>query len=332
MDTPEIIKPTELEIIPATQLPTLREDLASMRKFSSDLDPVLEEARKLCLLPSWDKTIRIRAGELTKQYKDILKTAEDTIEPHKRVVNDFKKEYITGPENAVSDKVDELKKILSPRMGEFDRAEQKAAEEEKQRVARELRQKEEREAELKRQADEEQAKHLRQKRVSEIRADLKAGKFGNPKTVKAKREAEKLLREAGAVEEAALTKAASDEQEAKERAAQAPARVRVAPVETKVAGNVRRINYSAECTDVLAFLRAYLSLTKDEVRRRYLEDVLLRALKWTADKDNIAINKALSEAARDTIKTGPDDKKHELTPEQFEKRYPFVQVKEERSF
>lgn len=326
----KLTTPSTTEIIPASQLPTLREDLASMRKFAADLEPILTEARRLNGLATWNKTDRIKAGELTTQYKGILKDAESTIKPHKDVVNDFKKEYITGPENAVSDKVDELKGILNPRMGEFDRAEEKAVEEEKQRVARELKQKEERDAELKRQADEAHAKELRKKRVEEIRADLKAGKFGNPKTLAAKREADRLLREAGATEEAALTQAAIQEQEAKERAAQAPSRVRVAPVETKVSGNVRRINYSAECTDVLNFLRAY-HLTKDETLRTHLEYVLLKALRWSAD-DSIALNKAFSDVARDTIKTGPDDKKHELTPEQFEKRYPFVAVKEKRSF
>lgn len=314
MGTNELIHiPEVIEIIPAGQMTAFREDLATMNKFFQDLQPILDEATKLQALPSWDKLNRTRAGELTTEYKRICKDAKATIERYKRIVNDFKEEYILGPENKVAGRADEVEKMLSPRMGEWDRKEAEEVAAEKKRIADAKQAELNRQAELKRQADEEEAKKIRQERVAQIRADLKAKKI-------TKREAEKRLREAGAHEEAAKAKAAADQDEAKAKAKTVAASVRVESQVPNVKGNVRRVNYSAECTHRVGFIEAFANTKpKSEERTRLLAMIEVS-------------NQLLSGEARDRIKTSPEDDKHDLTIAEFEKLYPFVKVKENRSY
>ena len=93
------------------------------------------------------------------------------------------------------------------------------------------------------------AKEQRQEKVAEIRADLKAGLIK-------KREAERLLKLAGAHEEAALAAASAAADEAK--AAPAP-QVTVQPNVPKVSGIKGRVNYKAGVVNADALIRAFVA-------------------------------------------------------------------------
>jgi hypothetical protein len=316
-----LTKPLEVEVLPPSQLPSLREDLATMEKLFNDLDPIYREARNLQLVFP-ETAARIRAGELTAEFKRICKDAEDPIASHKTLINDFKEKYILTPERKVANRGEEIRALLTPKMAEWDRSENAAKEADKKRQAREVQAKLDREAEERRQADEEAAKALRIKRVAEIRADLKNGVYGAPKSAKAKRQAQKLLEEAGATEEAAKAQASAEEEEAKEKSKQVAATVTVKSNVGPVAGNVKRVNYSAKCIDHRLFILGMMMLYEKKDMQGF--ERLLEVLEVSEQK--------LSEQARKQIKTHPDDDRHALTPEEFTTLYPFVVLDEKRSY
>jgi hypothetical protein len=201
-------------------------------------------------------------------------------------------------------------------MADWDRAEERAAQAERDRIAREKQAELNRQAEIKRQEDEKAAADLRFKRVQEIRRDLKDNKI-------TKRQAEKLFKEAGAVEDWLKAKAASDEEDAKRDNQMEAATVEVKPNVPTVAGNVRRVNYSAECVDVDGFLSEYVRLSvTDKPKAAKMREAIQVS------------NQVLSAVARARIKTSAqdDNPRHDLTVEQFEKMYPCVKVKEDRSY
>lgn len=101
-----------------------------------------------------------------------------------------------------------------------------------------------------------------------------------------------------------------------------PPTVTVKPNIPQVAGNVRRVNYRAECIDRDKFIQAVIDSAhgKDKEKHLRLRDAL------------VVDDKHLSHQARRLVKTSPQDDKHELSKEQFEARYPYVQVKEERTY
>lgn len=101
-----------------------------------------------------------------------------------------------------------------------------------------------------------------------------------------------------------------------------PPTVTVKPNIPAVAGNVRRVNYRAECVDRDKFIQAVIDSAhgKDKEKHLRLRDAL------------IVDDKHLSQQARRLVKTSPQDDKHELSKEAFESRYPFVALKEERTY
>lgn len=307
--------PQNIEVLPADQMVKFTEALATMETLRAELDAIHVEARQLLEFKTWTPEQRVRAGELTTDYKNKVKTGESTIQPFKDAVNEFKKKYILTPENRVNNKAEEIKMGLSPRMGEWDREDERQKEIEKKRIADAERAKLERAAEVKRQEDEALAKQAREKRVSEIRQDLKDKKI-------TKREAEKLLREAGALEEALKAKAAADQEEGKQNAKKIADSVKVGPRVGPIAGNVKRVNWSAQCTDKRGFIMAMIEFHKKKEIQAF--ERLLAMLEVSDQK--------LSGEARDKVKTSMDDKDHELTVAQFEALYPYVTAKENRSF
>jgi hypothetical protein len=102
-------------------------------------------------------------------------------------------------------------------------------------------------------------------RIARINEDFKAGMFG-------KREFARLLREAGAEEEAA--KATADAVADEEKAKPAPT-VRVAPAIPKVAGVRNQTFYYASIEDKGAAILAELVSTKDVNRRAFLMQFVL---------------------------------------------------------
>lgn len=238
-DARSLIRQEEVEIIPSSQLPGFRESVATMNKLVADLAPIRAEAIRLAPMlrkcDLTDKTTRARAGELITQMKQIDKSGEEEMKPHKRIIKTVT-DYIQTHVRRVANGAEEIRGILTPAMGDWDRAEERATQAEKDRIAREKQAALDREAEVQRQANEAAAIELRKKRVTEIKADLKAGKI----TI---RQSKKLLEEAGAKEEAALAEAAGQEQEAKQEATKVAEKVEVKSNVPTVAGNVRRVNW-----------------------------------------------------------------------------------------
>jgi hypothetical protein len=313
-----IVPQQEVEVIPSSQLPGFRESVATMNKLVQDLEPLLPEARNLtqslakCDLS--DRATRLRAGEVIAILKRIDKDGEEEMKPHKKIIKTVS-DYIQTHVRRVTNRVEEAYKPLTNAMGEWDRAEERAAQAERDRVAREKQAALDREAELKRQADADAAAELKKKRIAEIRADLKAGKI-------TLRQSKKLLEEAGAKEEAALAEAAAQEQESKQEAVKVAEKVEVKSAVPAVAGNVRRVNYKAECEDTRMFVSAMMIAYEKKDFKTY--ERLFDVLEVSDQK--------LSAEARKSIKTSPQDKNHELTVAEFEALYPFVAVKEDRTY
>lgn len=108
--------------------------------------------------------------------------------------------------------------------------------------------------------------------------------------------------------------------EFKERVENTP-QVNVAPAIPKVAGNVRRVNHSAACTDADKFIMKMIQAHGKD------KELYLRLRECVVVSDQ-----KLSAEARKLIKTHPQDDKHPMTVEQFKALYPFVEVREERTF
>lgn len=307
-----IVPQQEVEVIPSSQLPGFRESIATMEKYVGDLTPIFNEAQKLTIT---DRTSRECAGELIATIKRIDKDGEEEMKPHKKVLKTVS-DYIQTHCRRVSNRAEEIRGILTAKMTEWDRAEERAAAAERDRIAREKQAELDRQAEVKRQQDEATAKEMRERRVKEIKADEKAGKIG-------KREAARLLKEAGAFEESLKAKAAADEEDAKRGNKLEAATVEVKTNIPTITGNVRRINYSAECVDVDGFLSEYVRccVTAPERAAKMREMIQVS-------------NQSLSAVARARIKTSvnDDNPRHDLTVEQFEKIYPCVKVREDRSY
>jgi hypothetical protein len=314
-----IVRQEDVELIPSSQMPGFNESIATMNKYAADLDALMPEARKITEAlrknDLTDRATRLRAGELVNELKRFDKDGEEEMKPHKKVIKSVT-DYIQAHVRKVTNRVEEMYKPLTAAMGEWDRAEIKAAEDEKERQRRIKQAELDRAAEVKRREDEKVAAELREKRVKEIRADLKAGKIG-------KREAARLLKEAGAMEESLKAQAAADEDEKKRDNKMEAATVDVKPNIPSIAGNVKRVNYSAECTDADGFLSEYVRccVTAPEKAARMRPMIQVS-------------NQSLSAEARGKIKTKADDDNpaHIYTKEQFEKLYPFVTVKEDRSY
>jgi hypothetical protein len=235
------------EIIPSTEMPQFNEALAKMDGLELELEPLSKEARELKIT---DKPSRERAGVLNAQFKDIQKTGDATLATYDAIVKRVK-DFIQTRKLRVKNRAEEARGILMGKMGDWDRAEEAAARAEEERKKRELQATLDRQAEEKRQADEQAARELRVIRVAEIRADLKAAKI-------TKRQAEKLLREAGAMEEALKAKAAADQEEAKVQSAKVVETVKVETNVPIVAGNVRRKNWRFRVTNAQQVKMRYL--------------------------------------------------------------------------
>lgn len=220
------------EIIPSSELPKFTEALATMDSLERTLEPIAREARELKIV---DKATRERAGILIAQIKEADGSGEDTMSPYKKILKKCQ-DYIQTRYKRVGNRVEEIKGTLTPKMAEWDRAEERAAQAERDRIAQEKQAALDREAEEKRREDEKLAVELRKARVAEIRADLKAGKITLAQS-------KKLLEQAGAKEEAAKAQAVLDEESAKQNAVKVAESVEVKPNVPTVAGNIRRVNW-----------------------------------------------------------------------------------------
>jgi hypothetical protein len=261
------------EIIPSTEMPQFNEALAKMDSLELELEPLSKEARELKIT---DKPSRERAGVLNAQFKAMDKTTEATMGRYDLIV-DRVRDFIKTRKLRVKNRTQEGKEILRVKMGDWDRAEEAATKAEEDRKNRELQANLDRQAEEKRQADEKAAKELKDRRVAEIRQDLKDKKI-------TKRQAEKLLREAGAMEESLLAKAAADQEEAKTQSAKVVETVKVETNVPVVPGNVRRKNWRFRVVNAQQVKMRYLC--PDEVK---IGAEVRKLTKDSTDQDKAAI-------------------------------------------
>lgn len=222
----------EGEVIPSTAMPKFEIAVLEVQDHLARVQHLESEVRELKVV---DQQTRIRGGELVAALKKEENEVEEILKPYKKVLKEVG-DYIKKKGDSVYNLVEDLRKnVLNPRLGAWDELEEKRAQAERDRVAREKQQALEREAEQQRQKDAAAAAERRKIRIEEIRADLKAKKI-------TLRESEKLLREAGATEEADKAEAAAKEQEAKAKAAELASRVDVAPNIPTQQGVVKRVN------------------------------------------------------------------------------------------
>jgi len=206
----EIIKVKDGSTVEIIQAKPFNQALAKLEDQEDRLEQLKVEVMAIKVI---DKASFDKADALLKQIKGESGSAEDTMDPFRTMLNKAK-DFVLTRQRRVTNAAESLRGVLNGKMVEYSaRVErERQAEEERQRK---LKQAElEREAEKKRVADEQLAKELKERRVSEIREDLRNGKI-------TKRQAEKFLREAGALEEAAKAQAAADAEDLKNKAPEA---------------------------------------------------------------------------------------------------------------
>jgi hypothetical protein len=296
-----IIKTKTGEVIPAISPEAFGLAVKSMEDLSAQMDELQAKAKKL---PKQfeSKTQYDEAASLVVQKKSLVKLGEATMLPFVEAVKRVKT-FIDQQKNIVANGGTILSGIVEPAMVEWDEREARATAAEQKRVREEQEAKLKREAEEKAQKDREAAEELKQKRISEIREDLKAKRI-------TKRQAEKALREAGALEEAAKAQIAADEEEQKSKAAETAAKTTVKPNTGPTPGLVRRTNFTAVCND------------EDLLMHRVVGEYNSLGGKFGPLRDFVMANNVrIAEKAREL----KDD-------EEMEKRYPFVKASHTKSF
>ena len=296
------------ENIPTTILPPdfVTVAVPRMQAIHKGVEAIVAEVRTLEIK---DHESRTKAGLLNTQLKGESKSAEATMTPYTLAADRVVK-FLREMRQRTTNLCEQGKGILVEKMGRYDREEEQKAAAEKKRQQDIIDAENKRIADEKLKADQAAAAELRRQKVLDARRRLAAKDI-------TKAEYARLLKEAGEEAEASKAQAEADAEYAKEH----PPQVSVRPNTPKVAGNIRRVNYSAECVDVDKFLLAFInSYGKDKELHLRLRECI------------VVSNQKLSEKARGLIKTRPDDDRHELTVDQFQSRYPFVKVMEDRSY
>jgi hypothetical protein len=235
---------TNVEVLPQTDLPGLPETLIELRTALDDLPEMLAVAEQMDVLT---KPQYVDAGSHLNKIRALRDLAEQQIRPYLDKVNDvrtFLLGVIKKHELACAD----ADKIMAAKMADYNRREREEAERETQRKNQELKERQEREAKERREREEKAAEERKQRRIAEIRAELKAGRIS-------KRQAEKMLRDAGAAEEADKARAAAEAEEARNKPITP---VVVQPDKVAVAGLRARSPIVYEITNIDAIPRHLL--------------------------------------------------------------------------
>lgn len=143
---------------------------------------------------------------------------------------------------------EEIDEALADKVKTYERQEREAAQREQDKINAENARLAREKADADAKAAKEKAELDRKKRVAEIQTMLKQGNIG-------KREAARLLKEAGAYAEAAKEQADADAEEKKKAP---PPAVTVKPNIPAVAGVPSRVNYKAEVTNGDAIIQAFV--------------------------------------------------------------------------
>jgi hypothetical protein len=175
-----------------------------------------------------------------KRWTNVFKPQIDSAREHLDLLRNELKSHTVGVEEIVA---------IAERKAEAWKAEERRlAQIEQDRINAEEKRRRDEQVEAQRIENERIAAETKKTRVAEIRAQLKFGTIS-------KRTAERLLREAGATEEAALAAASAAADEAK---AAPPPAVKVEPAVPKVAGIKGRVNYKFEVVNGSLLPREYL--------------------------------------------------------------------------
>jgi hypothetical protein len=244
-----IIKTKNGEVIPAISPEAFQLAVESMEKYNEDLTDIEKRARAL---PQRFETKAQydSATSLVSEKKSIDKLSESTMVPYEELTKKVKT-FISAQKLVVKNHGEQILGVLTPAIFEWDEREKRQAAEDEQR-----RQKA-REAELQREAEEtarknaEAATERKKQRVAFINSEYKNKKI-------TARQREKLLREAGALEDAECARIAADEEDAKAKAKDEAAKLKVKPRTGGGAGLRRHTNYKAECVDPDMFKSAMM--------------------------------------------------------------------------
>jgi hypothetical protein len=294
-----IIKTRDGVIVPAISPEAFQLAVSSMEQLDEQLTDIEKRARALPTRFE-DKATYDRAGALVAEEKSVVKLGDATMLPFVELVKKAKT-FIDQQKQALKNHGEQINGVLSAPIFEWDQRETRLA------AAEEKRKQAEREAQLKMEAemtakkDAEAAEERKKQRVAFINAEYKNKKI-------TARQREKFLREAGAQEEAECAKILADEDDAKARAKEEAAKLKVKARTGGTPGLRRHTNYKAECYDQDLF-KAALGIAWEKKDFQTYERLL--AVMEVSDQ-------LLSEKARDI----EDDAK-------MEKLYPFVKATHE---
>jgi hypothetical protein len=199
-----------------------------------DAESCREMKEKLVAVKALKKDAEVAAHPL----KALIKKASEYVQTHFLVANNAA-EVVIG--------------MATGKIEPWEKAEERRTALEKKQKQDDLNKQREQEAEAQRKKDADAAADRKKARITEIRQLLKD-------KVITKRQSEKMLRLAGADEEADLAAAAAD---AEEHVATTP-EVTVESNKPRVSGTVSRKNYSAKCLDRRVFLAAFLPRWADK--------------------------------------------------------------------
>lgn len=179
-----------------------------------------------------DAATCLEAKKIQKAIRDEMKQRKFVLEPF---VQKAKSSYEEARDERDKwlDPLEQLDKDLADKVKAYEREEREKAQREQDRINAENARIAREKAEAERKQREQEATEKREARVKEIRAALKAGDIG-------KREAARMLKEAGAFEEAEKAQAAADAEAAKNAP---PPAVTVKPNIPSVAGVPSRRNW-----------------------------------------------------------------------------------------
>lgn len=244
-----IVKSSVIEVIPSSEMQGLENALSELKR-EAEVLPELKS--KIDTLAVVDAQSYADMGNLLTHARSIGKMGalklNGFLEIAARVTN-----FLRGERTKHEDAAAIIANTASTKMADYKRREREAAEAEQRRINEQKRiENDVRIAREQREAKE-RAEEVRKQRVKEINAQLKRGEIG-------KREAAKLLKEAGADAEARAQQAEAEAEAAKNIA---PPQVTVQSNVPKIAGLRARVNWKFRIVDAHKIPRTYLQ--PDEV-------------------------------------------------------------------
>lgn len=244
-----ITKTASGDIIPKLEMENFEAAILKLESIEVSLAAVDQAARSLEVK---DQSTFTEGGILVAQVKNAEKDAEDELAPFKKIIKRAQ-DFVRQREQRVTNKAKLIRDDLNAKMGTYARLEEQATADDRKREQDKADAEKKRQAEVKRLDDLKAAEEAKRVRVRQITRDRNDGKIG-------KREYARLLKEAGALEEAQKADADASAEEAASRPAPT---VKVATNIPTVSGVVKRRNFKATVRDIRKLETKYLKA--DEV-------------------------------------------------------------------